>query len=170
MTDRKVKKPASKPEGRLVVPAHGRGRLWQGKAENHVPGTGRPKDEVRAKLAELSLGKGVDFLTQLMDGKVDVRFFGMCPHCKKETPLPEGDAYDKLMDEIGDRVNSSIEHRLKGNEQALKYGVGTKDEIDIREDPRVKAFIEKTMAVVQRNTGTEVYKKIIQELEVVLEQ
>lgn len=69
------KKPDGKPETGLVVPAHGRGRIWQGPAANPVAGTGRPPDEIRAAmrgtLAEILPG----LLAKYTAGEIDhVRF------------------------------------------------------------------------------------------------
>lgn len=44
-----VKKADKKPVTGLVVPKHGRGRIYQGAPANPVAGTGRPPSEVRRR-------------------------------------------------------------------------------------------------------------------------
>lgn len=133
-------KKAGEKAGPLVAQQHG-GAIYQGAPANPVAGPGRPKDEVREKLLGLANGKGVPFLDKLLDGEVDVAFYTTCPKCNHREELPEDDEYlDKIMDRIGDQVSASVDQRLKGNDQALKYGLGTKDEIDIMSHPDAQRF------------------------------
>jgi hypothetical protein len=116
------------PVGALIPQPHG-GAIRNG--GTNAGGTGRPPDEVRRAYRELGATKGFNLVDSVLDGNVRVRFYGMCPGCKKDWPLPEGDALDKLVDEVGEAVRASVDQQLKANEQALKYGLGTKDETTI---------------------------------------
>jgi len=120
----------------LPVPqANGRGALYRGGVKGNKGG-GRPKDQVRAKLTKLANGKGLRFLNKLMDGEVEVQLVGECPHCHETTDM---DA--KWLTIASEAVHTSVEHRLKGNEQALKYGIGIKDEVDVKSHPDVQRLI-----------------------------
>ena len=154
-----------KPKGELVVPEHGRGKIWKGAPANPVAGPGRPKDEVREKLLGLANGKGIPFLDQLFAGEVDVRFYGTCPKCQHRHELPDDDEYlEKILDEIGDKARSSVDHRLRGMDQALRYGLGTKDELDIASDPRTKRFIQVYTDVLHAEVSPQVAQKILQKV------
>lgn len=129
---KQVPKKAAKKTGRktgvLVRQPHG-GALLNGMAPNHVPGPGRPKDEVREKLLGLANGKGFDFLAKLMDGEIQTTLIGKCPSCSEEA------AWDPAaMDLLMDRIKASVDQRLKGLDLSLKYGAGTKDEVNTSED------------------------------------
>jgi hypothetical protein len=148
----------------LVPQPHGGAILKRGKRGN-AGGHGRPRDEVRAKLAKLANGKGIGFLKKLMDGEVDVRFFGTCTKCSHRQELPEDDeAVDKIMDEIGDRVRASVDHRLKGNEQALRFGIGTKDEVDVKNHPEVQQFVARLAQVTRELFGDDGYQRLAERL------
>jgi hypothetical protein len=61
------KKPAAKARkaGKLETPEHGVGKLWRGKAAGHVPGSGRPTNELRAKMRG-QLGTVLEEIDELM--------------------------------------------------------------------------------------------------------
>lgn len=149
------------------MPGLNGGRLRRGSNKGNTPGTGRPKDEVRAKLAKLANGKGIAFLKGLMEGEVDVKFFGTCPECQARRELPEGEYLDKILSEIGDRASASIDQRLKGNEQALRFGIGTKDEVDVTNHPEVQQFVARLARATIEIVGEDTYQQIaarVQEL------
>ena len=127
-----VRKSAAKSAASVpakIPQSHG-GALYSGGVPGN-PGGGRPPDEVRRAYRELGATKGFNLVDSVLDGNVRIRFYGMCPHCHKDSALPEGDALEKLLDEVGEAVRASVDQQLKANEQALKYGLGTKDEIDV---------------------------------------
>jgi hypothetical protein len=160
---RPVKKTSEKSSVVQLVPQEHGGALQQGNPGN--AGGGRPKDVVRQKLALLAQGKGITFLDNTLAGKIEVQLVGKCQHCQKENEKPQGEAFGEFFASVLEKVQTSVDQRLKANEQALKYGVGTKDELpDVKDDPRVVAFVEKFKSVLKRNVGTAVYDTIIQEL------
>ena len=111
----------------LIPQPHG-GALRNGGP--NVGGPGRPKNEIRAKLRELAYGKGLDFLSELLDGKLTVELLGECPHCG-ETSTPD---LTKWTATLLDKVSASADQRLKANEQALRFGVGTQSEQVLSEE------------------------------------
>lgn len=117
-----VKKTVRKPVPSDMVPARNGGRIWNGPAANPVAGPGRPKEEVRAKYLSLGATKGFDFLDSLLDGKVTVSLLGKCEACAHEQPINQ-----EIVEHIIERVGVSIDHRLKANEQAMKYGTTAKE-------------------------------------------
>ncbi len=105
-------------------------------------GTGRPKDEVREKLIDISQGKGIEFLTDLMEGKVSVRLVGKCEHCQAKSGLSSGDTASDEAKVLLHNVRASVDQRLKALDIALKYGNAKDDEIDdITKHPDVKRFL-----------------------------
>jgi hypothetical protein len=150
------KSPNKRPIGKLVPQPGGRGAIWQGPPAHPVAGSGRPKDEVRAKLARIANGSGIRFLDGLMSGKVIVRLVGKCRNCGKVHQTLTGDEMSKLITRIG----VSVDQRLKGNEQALRYGVGVKDELDIRSHPEVQRFVLLHAKATREIAGDEMYQKI----------
>ena len=138
----------------LVPQPHG-GFLQRGGTPGN-PGGGRPKDEVRAKLLEIANTQGLPFLSDLMNGRVTYRLVGICPECGHE-----GKELSKAeWKGLGDSIVTSIDHRIKGLDTSLKYGAGTKDELEIADDPRTKAFVSLLLSVVRRNVGSLVYETI----------
>ena len=127
-------KSVKKSAADLLVPGRNGGLIRYGSLPGNTPGTGRPKNEIRAKLRELAFGKGLDFLAELLEGKLPIRLIGKCEKCGEEgTPDPE---WTKRLLE---RVGASVEHRLRANEQALRFGVGTQSEQVLSEDD-IKAW------------------------------
>lgn len=125
-------------------------------------GGGRPKDIVRERLAHLANGKGLAFLKNLMDGKVEVQLIGVCPHCNEKTDMDK----DWLPGLLND-IHASVDHRLKGMDQALRFGVGTKDEIDVTDHPKVQQLVASLAQATRELFGDEGYQQIaarIQEL------
>lgn len=118
-TGRKTDRP--RKMGKLVPQPHG-GAILDGMAKNHVPGPGRPPDEIRAKLRELGATKVVPFLEELFSGKVSVSLLGKCDACAHEQPISE-----EIVAHFMERVQTSIDHRLKASDQAFKYGLATKE-------------------------------------------
>jgi hypothetical protein len=153
------KKTAVQTVAALVPQPHGGALLTGGKPGNK--GGGRPADKVRAKLVKLARGKGYRFLSSLLDGEVDVRFFGTCAKCKERQELPDDpDTLDKILDEIGDRVAASVDQRLRGLEQAHRYGLGTKDELDIESHPEVQKLVSNLAQAVVEVFGVEGYRRV----------
>lgn len=134
---------------------HG-GAIHQGAPAHPVAGSGRPKDEVRAKLARIANGAGIQFLDGLMSGKVIVRLVGKCPTCK----TVHEELADAELSNVITRIGVSVDQRLKGNEQALRYGVGVKDELDIRSHPEVQRFVLIHAKATREIAGDEMYQKI----------
>lgn len=114
----------------LVSQPHG-GALWQGPAANPVAGPGRPPDTVRAAYRELGATKGLKLIDKTLDGEIVVSLVGKCPKCKYEGAMPDGLELAGLVKQ----VRATVDQQLKANEQALKYGLGTKDELDIANHP-----------------------------------
>lgn len=106
----------------LVPQPHG-GALLSGGLPGHAGGPGRPKDEIRARLREIAYGKGLTFLDELLDGRISVRLVGRCSQCGNEQ-APDPDFVRALLE----RIEASVDQRLKANEQALRFGVGTQTE------------------------------------------
>lgn len=122
-------------------------------------GGGRPKDEVRAKLTKLAQGKGLRFLNKLMDGKVEVQLVGKCHKCGEE-----GEIDARWVETVVDALSTSVDQRLKGLEQAFKYGIGTKDEVDVKTHPDVQRFIGQVAQATRELFGDEGYQKIADRL------
>ena len=117
----KPKKPST---GKAVLKPVGRngGMLWAGPAANPVGGTGRPPDQIRAKLRELGYTKALPFLTDLLSGKVSVSLLGKCDACGHDQPISE-----ELVEQWMERVKANTDQRLKASEQTMKYGLQTKE-------------------------------------------
>jgi hypothetical protein len=120
---------------------------------------------IREKLRGIAAGKGVGFLAGLMDGEIPVQFVGSCPHCHKACEIPENE--EERLEEL---VAASVEQRLKANEQALKYGVGTQNE-QLSEDEG-RAYVAKTVGKLidllradGRYTDQELHERYTQALE-----
>jgi hypothetical protein len=127
----------------LVVQPNGRGAIYSGGVPGNAGG-GRPKDIVRDKLANLAEGKGFRFLDELMEGKVRFRLVGKCGECGHEGEPNTTAEADALWDEI----KASIDHRLKANDQILRYGVGTKDEVMTPASAEVQARLQATVNLI----------------------
>lgn len=112
---------AGRAVGPLIPQPHG-GAIRPGRPLHPVAGTGRPPDEVRAKMRELGASKGLPFLSDLLDGKVSVSLLGKCDACGHDQPMSV-----ELMEQWMERVKASTDHRLKATEQAFKYGLQAKE-------------------------------------------
>lgn len=117
----------------LIPQAHG-GALLSGGQPGQTPGTGRPKNEIRERLRGIAFGKGLGFLDETLDGKVTVQLFGKCMHCGETSPIDP-----VVQKSLLDRISASVDQRLKANEQALRFGVGTQSEQVISDDD-IKAW------------------------------
>lgn len=104
----------------MRVPAHGRGVLRVGGTNKGGPG--RMPDVVRAKMRELGHSKSLPFLSDLLDGKVSVSLLGKCDACGHDQGISE-----ELMEQWLQRVNASVDQRLKAAEQTFKYGLQVKE-------------------------------------------
>jgi hypothetical protein len=148
--------------GVLVPQPHG-GALLNGMAANHVPGPGRPKDEVREKLLGLANGKGFDFLDQLMDGKVDVKLIGVCPKCGERSATSMDD-----MKALAEQIRTSVDQRLKGLDLSLRYGAGTKDELDVASHPDAQRFANAYKQALEEAVTPQVFTKIMGRVQLLL--
>lgn len=131
--------------------------IHQGPCANPVAGTGRPRDEVREKLLGIAQGKGIGFLSNLMDGKIDVALIGKCPQCQYVGDMPDADGIESIMD----RVHASVDHRIKGNEQALKYGLGSLKEVSTE---AVRERVQQTLDIIRQHVTPEQSLAIFAEL------
>lgn len=154
MARKNADKKAGPKAGTLVPQKHG-GAIWKGTPETIVPGPGRPPEAIRQAMRELGAAKGVPFLSDVLDGKIAVSFVGTCPHCKKASTPTLAD-----LSALTDKIVASVDQRLKANEQALKYGLGTKDEINLADDPRVKRTIQRVAELVLEIAGPEAHAAI----------
>lgn len=154
-TSTKANKKAGQKAGTLVPQKHG-GAIWKGTPETIVPGPGRPPEAIRQAMRELGAAKGVPFLSDVLDGKVTFDLVGKCLHCGKESAQPDSEWLRTLREQI----RTSVDQRLKANEQALKYGLGTKDELNLADDPRVKRTIQRVAELVLEIAGPEIHAQI----------
>lgn len=115
------------PANGSLVPALNGGMIRHGSLPGNTPGTGRPPDAIRAQMRELGAAKGIPFLEDVLDGKIAFTLVGTCSHCGKESTPGSSDWLKGLTDQI----RASVDQRLKANEQAFKYGLGTKEEITV---------------------------------------
>lgn len=120
-----TKRPTQTPKvkGGLVVPEHGRGKIWQGPAANPVAGPGRPADAIRAAMRG-SLESRLSVLEQIIDS---------------------------AMHDPGDRIRAI--------DVLAKYGLGTKDELDISTHPDAQRFVKQVYDAVALE-GPEVLARV----------
>ncbi|HJQ53475.1 MAG TPA: hypothetical protein VJ825_06495 [Gemmatimonadaceae bacterium] len=140
----------------LVPRPNGRGALYNGGTPGNKGGTGRPKEEVRERLVGIAAGNGFEFLDKLMSGEIVVGLVGKCESCGEMGKPHTAEEIKYLLE----RVGTSVDQRLKGLDTALRYGVGTKDELDIRNHPEVQAFMQRHAQATVEVAGEEAYKKI----------
>lgn len=112
-------------------------------------------------MRELGAAKGLPFLSGLLDGKIPVRLVGTCASCKTESVM-DSDWLSDLMEKVG----TSVDHRLKANEQALKYGLGTKEEMTIV-SPDVKARLARQIDVITAALHPEQATELLAQLDAV---
>lgn len=141
-TKKPVKKAGPKAGTDLIPQPHG-GRIWQGAPANPVAGPGRPPDAIRAQMRELGAAKGIPFLEDVLDGRIRFTLVGQCSECGEESKPAASDWLKGLTDQI----RASVDQRLKANEQAFKYGMGTKDEISVVH-PDVVDRLERQVALI----------------------
>jgi hypothetical protein len=142
-----------------VRQSHG-GAIYQGAPANPVAGSGRPRDEVREQLVGLAKGKGIPFLDNLLDGTVMVRLVSKCRKCGNEgKPLSDDEASNLIS-----RIGATVDQRLKGLDQALRYGIGTKDELDVRSHPEVQRFVLIHAKATREIAGDKLYQKIAERI------
>jgi hypothetical protein len=121
-----VKKAVS---GKAMVPGRNGGSIWNGPPANPVAGTGRPPDEVRAKLRELGAKKGIPFLEDLFDGKIMLSLLGKCDECGHDQPISA-----EWVELLTERVKVSVDQKLKAAEQTFKYGLQAKELVITSQD------------------------------------
>jgi hypothetical protein len=115
-----AKKAEKKTEGELVVPEHGRGKIWQGAPANPVAGTGRPPSAIREQLRG-SFSERVKILEKIADGIVTLRLVGCCEECGHEGEPLTADEIKAALPQIADRI--------KAIDMLAKYGLGTRQEV-----------------------------------------
>ncbi len=140
----------------LVRQPHG-GAIHQGRPSNPAAGPGRPKDEVRERLLGIAQGTGLEFLTELMAGRIYVRLTPQCEHCGSESEPLTPEELELLIDRIG----TSVDQRLKGLDQLLRYGLGTKDELDVTAHPEVQRFVAIHAQATREVVGPTAYARIV---------
>lgn len=118
---KKAGRKAGKKVGVVVAQKHG-GAIWQGAPANPVAGTGRPPDAIRAKMRELGADKGIPFLSNLLDGKIEVSLLGKCDACGEHQQFSQ-----EWVEMVMDRLKASVDQRLKATEQTMKYGLAAKE-------------------------------------------
>lgn len=157
-TKQPVKKPnvrtksAGKSAARLpakIPQAHGGALLTGGMPGN--PGGGRPPDAIRAQLRELGAVKGAAFLSDVLDGRITYTLTGKCSECGAESKPTDHDWLKTLTEQI----RASVDQRLKANEQALKYGLGTKDEVSVTNNPQFIAAVQVVRDELEHEFGAE---------------
>ena len=136
--------------GTLVRQPHG-GAIRVGSQKGNTPGTGRPPDEIRAKLREIGVSKGVPFLSDVLDGKITFTLTGVCSECGKESK-PTDALWLRV---LTDQITASVDQRLKANEQAFKYGLGTKDEISVTDHPKFREAVAVVRAELEAEFGAD---------------
>lgn len=158
MAAKKSGKKAGAKTGVVVPQKHG-GAIYQGAPKNPVAGTGRPPEAIRAAMRELGAAKGVPFLSDILDGKIPVQLIGICNQCKAEQKMDDSWARELL-----DKVGTSIDHRLKANEQALKYGLGTKEEITVV-SAEVKSRLARQIQVITASLDADSAASLLAQLD-----
>lgn len=131
-----------------VAQPHGGALLVGGNYGNK--GGGRLKEEVRRAYLELGATKGLSLVSSVLDGHVPIRLFGECPQCKFTGLLPEGPEYTAFME----KIRASVDQQLKANEQALKYSLGTQDEMTLTSE-QVKGLCQAYSASVMQIVAEE---------------
>jgi hypothetical protein len=147
----------------LVPQPHG-GALRRGSLPGNTPGTGRLRDEVRENLVGLAQGKGFDFLNRLLDGEITCRLVGVCEECGHQGQPQSDTELRGVLDAIG----ASVDQRLKALELVHRYGLGIKDEIDIRDHPAILAIAAAVKHVLYARFSAQVAAEIESEVAAVL--
>jgi hypothetical protein len=98
-------------------------------------------------MRELSATKGLALLDGVLDGVVSVGIVGKCQHCGE---VGEVDA--EYMKDLAESVKLSVDHRLKANEQALKYGLGTKNELSVVSPEVIERLQKQVVLIAGRET------------------
>ncbi|MBA2706498.1 MAG: hypothetical protein H0U59_01665 [Gemmatimonadaceae bacterium] len=60
-----------------------------------------------------------------------------------------------------DRIGTSVDQRLKGLDQLLRYGLGTKDELDVTAHPEVQRFVAIHAQATREVVGPTAYARIV---------
>lgn len=105
-----VDKAERKAERGLVVPEHGRGKIWQGTPANVVPGPGRPPSKVKAALRQDFDDRRV-LLNQIADGDVPAKVSDRIRALEVMAKFSdlEGEKIDKgLIEELGAAVMAEV--------------------------------------------------------------
>lgn len=91
--------------GRLVVPEHGRGKIWQGAPANPVAGPGRPPSKIKAALRE-DFDSRRHLLAGFADGDVSIRIREKCPECGHEPEPLSSQEIGKLIPSVAERIKA----------------------------------------------------------------
>ena len=166
---RRRSKPSSKSKNgkhtlRLIPQPNG-SALLSGGVPGHRGGTGRPPDRIRRQLQELGIENGLPFLKRVLEGVVEVRFVGVCQHCKRVSEIDRADR-GRWLEYATEQAKASVDQRLKAVEQTFRYGVGTKEsvEINLREDPRVLALLQHIKTVLYTELASDVADRVVAEI------
>jgi len=116
-----MNKPSAKSSGgkkaREMVPQPHGGALLPGAGGGPQPGSGRPRDEVRAKFREL-VEAGFPLLEGIIEGRVPVKMVGICESCAHEH-----EDYELLPTDLTATATPADRDRLKAIDISAKYGL-----------------------------------------------
>lgn len=161
MTAKKAGKKSVRKSARpgQLVPARNGGSIRHGSLPGNTPGTGRPPDEVRARMRELGAKKGIPFLEEVFDGKIMLSLLGKCDECGHDQPISA-----EWVELLTERVKVSVDQKLKAAEQTFKYGLQAKELVITSQDAAaffdcvhtaiVEQFGEAAADVVKRRAVT----------------
>lgn len=155
------KSPAQSPAASSVPPTvpmvpqpHG-GALRLGSAPGNTPGTGRPRNEIRDRLAAIVDEDGVDFIRGVVRGEVTMRLVTKCEHCGKE-PSGAPQTADELLKSV-----PAVADRVAAFDKAARYGIGTTKEITV---DHVTGRLEETYRILLAHLDPETFARIDAEL------
>lgn len=132
-------------------------------------GTPITSSELRRDLRQ-RFSKHVNVLEEVASGKpteqmeVPLSFVApliSCPTCK--APMKPVPGKESITVQV--RGSARPGDRIKAVTDMGRLGISDK-EVDVKDDPRVVAFVEKVQLVIKRNVGTSVYEAIMAELRV----
>ena len=140
----------SKNKRQMVPQPHG-GALLPGAGGGPQPGSGRPRDEVRAKFRDL-VEAGFPLLEGIIKGRVPVKMVGVCEACAHEH-----EDYELLPTDLIVTATPADRDRLRAIDMSAKYGLA-KDKV---EEDLVKEMAREVGAVLRPlPNGEELLKKI----------
>lgn len=139
------------PVGAMIPQPHG-GALRNGGP--NAGGSGRPRNEIRDRLAAIVDEDGVAFIRGVVRGEVATRLVSTCEHCGKEpSAARSADEIVKSIPAIADRVAAF--------DKAARYGIGTTKEITV---DHVTGRLEETYRILLAHLDAETFARIDAEL------